>query len=187
MTTATWEDDLIEHDAPSLVHRLRDGDADAFGQLVATHRTSALRVAAVVLGTSQGADDVVQDATVRAWRAAASVDPSQGFRAWYLRIVANTARNDRRSRGRRAALQVRVAGVVAAGSTDPSDEVVSDEERRRVVAALNRLDRDDRLVLALRHFEELSGHEIATVLGCAPGTVKSRTSRAIARLRRELT
>ena len=139
-----------------------------------------------MLGTASGAEDVVQDATVRAWRAIGAVDPDRGFRSWYLRTVANTARNDRRSRGRRARLAVR-AGVAAIDpSAGPEEQAVTDLERERVVAAVNRLRSDDRLVIALRHFEHLSEAEMAEVLDCAPGTVKSRLSRAMGRLRGEL-
>ncbi|MFT3855208.1 MAG: sigma-70 family RNA polymerase sigma factor [Ilumatobacteraceae bacterium] len=166
--------------------RAQGGDADAFSALVAAHRSSALRVATVVLGGAVGADDVVQDATTRAWRAIATVHGEGGFRPWFLRIVANAARNDRRSHRRRAAMAVRAAGQRASEPIDPQDAAIGDEERRAVIAAMNRLSRDDRLVIALRHFEQLSEAEMADVLGCPAGTVKSRLSRAMVRLRRGL-
>jgi RNA polymerase sigma factor (sigma-70 family) len=74
--------------------------------------------------------------------------------------------------------------VVAA--PDPAERVVTDAERDAVIAAVNRLRRDDRLVIALRHFEQMGEAEMAEVLGCATGTVKSRLSRAMARLRAQL-
>ncbi len=166
------------------MRRASSGDAAAFGELLTRHRLSALRVATVVLGTATGADDVVQDADVRAWRAHATIDPARGFRSWYLHVVANAGKNARRSRGRRAALELRVPHdeVVA----DPADRAVSGLERVAVVAAINRLHADDRLVIALRHFEQLTEHEMADVLACPVGTVKSRLSRAMARLRQQL-
>ena len=63
---------------------------------------------------------------------------------------------------------------------------MTDAERGEVIDAMNRLDRDDRLVIALRHFEQLSENEMAEVLGCPNGTVKSRLSRAMSRLRAQL-
>jgi RNA polymerase sigma factor (sigma-70 family) len=163
------------------------GDAGAYGELLAGHRSSALRVATVVLGTAANADDVVQIASERAWRAIATVDASRGFRPWFLRIVANTARNDRRARGRRQAAELRVAlQPVDVVASDPEAATVTQAERDAVVAALNRLDADTRLVIALRYFEQLGEHEIGDVLGCPLGTVKSRLSRAIGRLRAEL-
>jgi RNA polymerase sigma-70 factor (ECF subfamily) len=163
------------------------GDHVAFGELIARHRSSALRVATVVLGSATDADDIVQDADVRAWRARASIDPARGFRSWYLHVVANAARNGRRGSRRRAALELRDARrSVATTAPDPADRAVTDAERRVVIAAMNRLDRDDRLVIALRHFEQLGEAEMADVLGCPAGTVKSRLSRAMTRLRVQL-
>lgn len=166
------------------MRRASSGDAAAFGELLTRHRSSALRVATVMLGTASGADDVVQDADVRAWRAHATIDPERAFRSWYLHVVANAGKNARRSRGRRAALALRAPHE---GSVpDPADRVVTDIERVAVIAAVNRLDADDRLVIALRHFEQLTEHEMSEVLACPVGTVKSRLSRATARLRAQL-
>jgi RNA polymerase sigma-70 factor (ECF subfamily) len=154
---------------------------------VARHRPAALRVATVVLGRAEGADDVVQQATERAWRAIATFDVARPFRPWFLRIVANGARNDRRAGGRRAHLEVRVASADAARAVvTPEETAVTDAERQRVVDALNRLDADDRLVIALRWFEQLSEAEMVEALDVAAGTVKSRLSRAMGRLKAEL-
>ncbi len=155
---------------------------------MARHRTSALRVATVVLGSAADADDVVQVASERAWKAIAGVDPERGFKSWFLRVVANTARNHRRSGWRRRAAELRVAAHPASASTtDPESNTIGHAEREAVVAAMNRLDADARLVIALRHFEQLSEREMAEILACAPGTVKSRLSRAMSRLRTVLT
>jgi RNA polymerase sigma-70 factor (ECF subfamily) len=139
----------------------------------------------VVLGEPGDADDVVQTASERAWRAIASVDPERGFRAWYLRVVANTARNQRRGRWRRRRAELRVA-TRSSDRVDSRDATITAAEREVVVAALNRLDSAERLVIALRHFEQLTEREMAEVLECPVGTVKSRLSRAMARLRAEL-
>ena len=129
----------------------------------------------------------MQIASERAWRAIATVDPERGFRSWFLRVVANTARNDRRAVGRRRAAELRVA-LDPVGSTAPDPQVatVTHAEREAVVTAMNRLDGDTRLVIALRYFEQLSEREMGDVLACPIGTVKSRLSRAMARLRAEL-
>lgn len=153
---------------------------------MARHRTSALRVATVVLGSARDAEDVVQAATERVWRSIGTADPERGFRPWYLRAVANTARNHRRGWWRRTAAELRLATRPAPGVPDPVDAAVGAAEREAVVAALNRLDPEARLVIALRHFEQLGEREMAAVLDCPPGTVKSRLSRAMARLRAEL-
>lgn len=144
-------------------------------------------MATVILGSPSESDDVVQIASERAWRAIASVDPERGFRGWFLRIVANTARNHQRSRWRRRAAELRVAVQPSSvAAADPESSTVSHAEREIVIAAMNRLDADARLVIALRHFEQLREQEMADVMGCPQGTVKSRLSRAMSRLRAEL-
>lgn len=159
---------------PTFADRLRDAEP------------AARRVATVVLGTDQGAEDVVQIAMERAWKAQRSYDRARPFAPWFLRIVANTARNDRRLRGRQAQLRLRAAGQAAPSVAAPDDGVDIADDRRLVVAALNRLDPDDRTVLALRYIEQLSEAEVAEALDCPVGTVKSRVSRAKERLREVL-
>lgn len=155
--------------------------------MVAGHGAAARRVATVVLGRADDADDVVQVASLRAMDALHQLD-DRPFRSWYLRIVANCARNHVRSRGRRRRAELRLAARAPADDAlaDPAVAAVSHEQRTAVVTALNRLATDDRLVIALRHFEQMSEQDMAITLDCAPGTVKSRLSRAMARLRDEL-
>ena len=179
--------DASRDDEDRLIRLAQAGDFGAFGELVHRHRYSAVRVATVVLGAADSADDVFQDATERAWRAIGRFEVGRAFRPWLLRIIANAARNERRSKGRRAHLAVRATSSAAHDTvTSPEDEVVTELERQRVVDALNRVGTDDRLTIGLRFFEQLSEQEMAEVLDCAPGTVKSRLSRAKARLRAEL-
>jgi len=168
------------------VQRACDGDAAAFGELVTHYSTSALRVATVVLGATEGAGDAVQAATLRAWQARNRIDPDRGFRAWYLRVVANTARNDRRSRSRRAALALRATATPMGDVVTPEVAAVTATEREIVLRAINHLPAEDRLVLALRFFEDMTQAQIAQVLDCPIGTVKSRLSRATSRLRQIL-
>jgi RNA polymerase sigma factor (sigma-70 family) len=99
--------------------------------------------------------------------------------------VANEARNRRRSAGRRDAATVRAAAAEASGEAAPSPEAsLLDAERRgTLLAALDALKDDDRLVLACRFVVELSEEETAAALGVRKGTVKSRQSRALERLR----
>jgi RNA polymerase sigma-70 factor, ECF subfamily len=173
-----------------LVTRAQAGDAEAYGELVRRHRPAALRVAAAILGTTRGAeapDDVVQAASERAWRAIDRVEAARAFRPWFLTIVANGARNDRRARGRRARLAERAAATAPAdaGAT-PEEAAVRRDEHGQVAEAFGRLAEGDRVVLALRHVESMSEREMATALDCPPGTVKSRLARATVRLRAQL-
>ena len=102
--------------------------------------------------------------------------------------MANEARNRRRSAGRRTALAVRAAGEAPSGDAAPSPEgeLLASEERESLLEAINKLREDDRLVIGCRYFLELSEEETARALGIRRGTVKSRLSRALERLRVEL-
>jgi len=170
----------VRHDRP-----IRD--EQRFAASLADAIPAARRVATVVLGRVDGADDVVQVALERAWRGQRTYDESRPVRPWFLRIVANTARNDRRSSGRRAALERRVAlGEDTPSAGTPEDDAVAAGDRALVLAALNRLSGPDREVLALRYVVQLAEADVAVVLDVPVGTVKSRLSRAKGRLRDEL-
>jgi RNA polymerase sigma factor (sigma-70 family) len=171
-----------------LVELARRGDADAFGLLVQRHQDVAFRVAYVIAGEVDDAQDVAQDAFVKAYAALSRFRADAPFRPWLLQIVANEARNRRRSTGRRAHLALRAAAEernAASGDAAPSPEAaaLADEERRALLAAMDGLRKEERQAIAFRYFLELSEAEMADALGCARGTVKSRLSRALAHLR----
>jgi RNA polymerase sigma factor (sigma-70 family) len=159
---------------------------DAYGELVRRHQRAAVRVAAMAAGDAAEAEDAAQEAFLRAYRALGGFRPGQPFRPWLLRIVANTARNGRRSARRRRGVALRAAALAVVPGDSPADVAAGREDRRRLLDALHRLDATDRLVLTYRWFEQLSEAEMAVALGCRPGTVKSRLSRAMDRLRTEL-
>jgi RNA polymerase sigma-70 factor (ECF subfamily) len=178
--------DVAEAD---LIARSRDGDRDAYGMLVARHQQVAFRTAYLVCGDATEGQDAAQEAFLRAHAALPRFREGAPFRPWLLRIVANEARNRRRSAGRRAHLVTRAAAVVGDGppSTGGADvAVLAGEQRAALAEALGRLARPHREILLLRHVLDLSERECAAVLGCRPGTVKSRHSRALDRLRAEL-
>ncbi len=173
-------------DDDELVAAARGGNQAAFGSLVERHRHDALRVA---YGIADGeADDVAQEAFVKAYRNLMQFRAGSAFRPWLLTIVANEARNRRRSFLRRNALVLRVRAAEPSGlvNDDPADAVLHQARRETLVAALSRLSDPDREVLSLRYFAQLTEAEMAAALGCASGTVKSRLSRALGRLRTEL-
>jgi RNA polymerase sigma-70 factor (ECF subfamily) len=158
----------------------------AYGELVRRHQRAAVRVAAMAAGDAADAEDAAQEAFVRAYRALGGFRAGQPFRPWLLRIVANTARNGRRSARRRQGVALRAAALAVVPGDSPAELAVGHEDRRRLLDALQSLRPDDRLILAYRWFEQLSEAEMATALGCRPGTVKSRLARAMDRLRAEL-
>ncbi len=174
-------------DERELVARARRGDAAAYEELVRAHQGIALRTAALISGSAADGEDAAQDAFVKAYRALWRFRPGAPFRPWLLQIVANEARNRRRSAGRRAVVALRAAQEPS-GEAAPSPEaaLLAGERRAELIAAMNRLSEDDREALACRYLLDLSEAETAAALGVRPGTVKSRLSRALERLRAEL-
>ena len=167
----------------------RRGDGDAYASLVRAHSDIAFRTAMLITQDAADAEEAAQDAFVKAWRALGRFREDRPLRPWLLTIVANEARNRRRSAGRRAALTLRAAGEERhPGEAAPSPEaaLLAGERRAALMAALGRLREDDRLVIGCRYLLELSEAETAAALDIRPGTVKSRLSRSLERLRAEL-
>jgi RNA polymerase sigma factor (sigma-70 family) len=171
-----------------LVERAKRGDERAYEVLVDRYQAIAFRTAYLVAGSAEDARDAAQDGFVKAFYALSRFRTGAPFRPWLLQIVANEARNRRRSAGRREGLALRVAGEQSSGGAAPSPEalVLSAERRDELLSALGAMREDDRLVIACRYFLELSEEETASALGCRRGTVKSRLSRALERLREQL-
>ncbi len=170
-----------------LVTRAREGDVPAFEELVRRYQATAFRVAWLAVRDRGDAEDAVQEAFVKAYFALPRFRLGSPFRPWILRIVANEAHNRRRSSRRRDGLALRVA------ATDPVEAVPSPEtavlgrsDADALLAALDRLPERERMVVAFRYLFEMSEAETAEALDLRPGTVKSRLSRALVRLRTEL-
>jgi RNA polymerase sigma-70 factor (ECF subfamily) len=166
----------------TLVERARDGDAAAFGELVTRYQALAVRVARVV-APGADVDDTVQEAFVKAWRALPRFRGGSPFRPWLCRIVANEAKNRARSARRRDALALRASDPATEPVPSPETDALAREEAEALVGAMNRLGPEDRLVIAYRWLFELSEAETAAALSVPTGTVKSRSSRAMTKLR----
>ncbi|MFL5896233.1 MAG: RNA polymerase sigma factor [Thermoleophilaceae bacterium] len=144
------------------------------------HQDIAFRTAYLVTGSAAEAEDAAQEGFVKAWRSLDRFRRGAPFRPWLLAIVVNEARNRRRQAGRQAALALR--------AFDPRSDVVEErvsqrDERERVLAVLAGMSDDDRVAIGCRYLLELSEEETADALGWPRGTVKSRLSRALGRLR----
>jgi RNA polymerase sigma-70 factor (ECF subfamily) len=160
----------------------------AYEELVRRYQELAFRVAYTILGTAVDAEDAAQEGFVRAYRALGRFRAGAPFRPWLVTIVANASRNRRVAAARHTTLELTAALERPADERATSPEMValSEEQRRELLAAVNTLRDDDRQVIACRYFLDLSEAETADALGCARGTVKSRLSRALGRLRVQL-
>jgi RNA polymerase sigma factor (sigma-70 family) len=172
-------------DESDLIRRAQRGDEDAYEELVNAYQGIAFRTAYVIARNASDAEDAAQDGFVKAWRALGRFREGAPFRPWLLSIVANEASNRRRSAGRRAGLALRAATQEPSGDAAPSPEaaLLSSEQRSTLLAAVEQLPEEQRSVVALRYFLGLSEAEVAETLAIPQGTVKSRTARALERLR----
>ncbi|MET8145922.1 RNA polymerase sigma factor [Sphaerisporangium sp. NPDC005288] len=173
-------------DDDEAITRSLAGDLAAYEVLVARYSAVAHRTAAL-LGAGQEAEDVVQEAFVKAFRHLATFRRDAAFRPWLLRIVANETHTMTRSRGRRAEL------VLKAGAEpdlrvpdDPEGAAIATDRRARLLEAVRTLPDRERQAVVCRYFLQLSEAETAEVLGWPVGSVKSRTFRGLARLRKEV-
>jgi RNA polymerase sigma factor (sigma-70 family) len=171
-----------------LAQLARDGDVHAYGELVERYREVAFRTAWLITRSSADAEDAAQEAFVKAFYALGRFRAGEAFRPWVLRIVSNEAKNRRRSAGRRERLTVRLAQDRGPGDAAPSPEAAAlgREEQEALLGAIERLSEPERLVVMYRYLLELSEAETARTLAIRPGTVKSRLSRALGRLRDQL-
>jgi RNA polymerase sigma factor (sigma-70 family) len=184
MAVSNNEEHETEED--EAVERARGGDRDAYAFLVARYSALAHRTA-YLLGAGHEAEDVVQEAFVKGYRALDSFRAGSAFRPWLLRIVANETSNLHRSWRRRTSLELRLAlRPDAADPLTPEQSAVSSDTSAIVLAAVNAMPHRDRLVLTCRYFLDLSEAETAQVLSWPRGSVKSRLSRALDKLRRAL-
>ncbi len=152
------------------------------------HQTLAFRTAYLITGNAADAEEAAQDGFIKAYRALARFRSGEPWRPWLLRIVANEAKNRRRSAGRRATLALRAAEESRPGDAVPSPEaaVLSAERHEVLVQALNGLREEERLVVSYRYLLGFSEEETASALGVRKGTVKSRLSRALGHLREQI-
>lgn len=162
------------------------GDAEAYADLVRPYQEVAFRVAFLVTRSAADAEDASQDALLKAFTHIHRYDSKRPFRPWLLQIVGNEARNRRRSIVRRTHHELRIASQEESTISDPGDQIAQLDAYRKLLAVVEELPPRERLVIGLRYFLELSEEETAAAAGIPRGTVKSRTARAMGRLRKLL-
>lgn len=146
-----------------LVKRAQAGDKVAFAELIEAHQNVALRLAWLLTGNAADAEDAVQNGLVKAFFALDRFRADAPLRPWLLRIVANEAREGRRSKARRSRLASRLSEQRPAGDAAPSPQAaaVAAEERGRVLTAVEQLSERDRSVIVCRYLLDLSEQETA--------------------------
>ena len=178
---------MADPDQPTdadLLARHVDGDPDAFGALFTRHRDRLWAVALRTLGDPDTAADAVQEAMISAFRRAESFRGESAVTTWLHRIVVNACLDQVRRRQVRATepLPDDLEGRLEVAAPPPPDPAEQLGERTAVLAALRQLPEEQRAALVLVDMEGYSVTEAADLLGCAPGTVKSRCARGRARL-----
>ena len=171
-----------------LVLLARQGDPDAFDQLVARHQSAVYRAALAALRVREDAEEVAQDAFIRAWRALDRFRGESSFRTWILRIAWNRAISKRRSVAGwlRRATPIADVAEPAAGGDGQHGAVQNAELQAQIVNAIQALSPKLRDALLLAQSEEYQYDEIARMLGVPLGTVKWRISEARRKVRETL-
>lgn len=166
-----------------LVDGARSGDEAALTVLVKRHHEAAYRVAIAITKNEDAAQDVVQDAFLKAFRSLDGFRGDAAFRTWLLTITANEARGVLRKVARRKETGLEDTEPVRAGGKDPAEQAVLADESRRARAMMERLPEKQRLSVALRIDEGLSFREIGEILESSEGAARVNYFHGIRRLR----
>ena len=168
-----------------LVARAQEGENKAFEFLVRKYQHKIIQLVSRLVGEADAAD-VAQETFIKAYRALAGFRGQSAFYTWLYRIGINTAKNHIVSRGRRPANQdIDIADAEQYGHTEhlsdvatPESLLLSEEIKQKVAEVIHKLPADLRQAITLRELEGLSYEEIAEVMDCPIGTVRSRIFRA---------
>ena len=165
----------------ALVQRVLEGDVEAFAVLVERHHERCLRMAVRLLGNAEDAEETVQDAFVRAYRALGRYEEREQFGPWLTRILVNRCRTamTRRARHGKTFIDDELA-IAAAATRDSADGGMW---RAEVERALSELPSDQREAFVLKHVEELEYEAMAEITGAGVSALKMRVKRARERLR----
>jgi RNA polymerase sigma-70 factor (ECF subfamily) len=166
-----------------LVQRGRSGDQAALGTLAKRHHAAAYRVALSLVGEDDLAQDVVQDAFLKAFRALGGFRADASFRTWLLTIAANEARGALRKRSRRRETPIDDVGPLRSEDVGPAQAAITAQEAGRARQMMEQLPEKQRLSVSLRIEEGLSFKEIGEVIGSSEGAARVNYFHGIRRLR----
>jgi RNA polymerase sigma-70 factor (ECF subfamily) len=177
----------MEREDRELVDRFQQGDEVAFNQLVMRHRQSVYFLALGLLNSVEDAEDLAQDAFVRAYEGMKKFRSHSSFRTWIYRITLNLCLNEIRKRKVRQMFSLESLGLATISRDKKPDEAMEHAERHQVLnEAIAKLPPKQKQVFVLRHFSELPHAEIAEIMGRNVGTIKANYFQAIQKLRSAL-
>lgn len=178
------------HSEEQLIQRAAKGDGAAFSELMAQHESRMYAVTLRMCANREDAQDCLQDAMLRIYRAIGSFKGQSAFSTWIYRITMNTCLDELRRRKSRSASSLDTlleSGWSPADEDDvPERHAIASEQRRTIDQAISQLPEDMRAAVVLRDIQGFTYDEIADMLGANIGTVKSRISRGRERLRQIL-
>jgi RNA polymerase sigma-70 factor (ECF subfamily) len=178
-----------------LMFRIAEGDEYAFQILVERHQTSLLNLIYRFIGDRTESQDLAQEVFLRVWQAASGYKPKAHFTTWLYRIAANICLNEVKSSRRKKWLQFLHSDAneqtygeedFSDGSPSPEDLMLSRERSLQITNALQSLPENQRLVLILRRYDDLSYEEISRILNCSVSAVESLLIRAKRNLQEKL-
>ncbi|MFP3974874.1 MAG: RNA polymerase sigma factor [Dehalococcoidia bacterium] len=171
----------MDESEAALVGRCQDGDTEAFRTLVEKYSRVLFGTAYLMTRDRGLAEDAVQGALVRIWEKLPSFRAHGSLKAWLVRIVVNEVNQQRRKK-QPPVVSLEHAPEVPNDPPEIEEALFHDEERQRLRQALETLTAEQREVVVLRYFSELTVPEVAAVMGKREGTIKSRLSRALDQL-----
>lgn len=168
----------VQTEESVLITRAREGDQDAFRQLVERYQGAVYNLAYRMLGDPGDAEDAAQEIFVRIYRQLGRYDPARKFSTWTLAIATNYCIDQLRRRRMQLVPLENIIPWARARDAGPEGEAITQESRDEVQRLIKQLPEKYRAPLILRYFDEMSCAEIADVLGMPEGTVKTQIHRA---------
>lgn len=180
-----------------LILQAQRGDSKAFGKLVKKHRDKVLYLAFDLLGNYDDAQDVAQSVFLRVFRGIRNFKGKSSFSTWLYRITVNLSIDYKRSKYRRSSVPIdksfndgdeQSSGkiILRDRDKDPLEQLVNKDLQDHIEKAIDSLSEQQKTAFILRHYHDMNMKEIAQVLDCKPGTVRSHLFRAMNKMRKYL-
>ncbi len=173
----------LSEELSTVIQKAMTGDKSAFSKLVWRYKDHIVNIAFGILGNSQDAEDIAQEAFLKAFLAIGRLSSANAFYRWLVKITVNLSIDKKAANVLRSTQSLESALPLSSPAQSPDRVAEQREQRRLVLTALERLSLEQRTVWVLHEFQELPYQEIAHILNIPLGTVKSRISAARSRLR----